>query len=229
MASTTEANVATAEPRVALMEGFEIRRMRGSIQSAGTGDVSSTNQMKFFEWGEQLMQHTQMVARVYVPDQNVDISVFHDADQMKAKTAMAEEINDRLGQLLKAKVTPQTVRRSPLQAQHAASIFMVDVTVVNQATKANANFQHAMRGLTQSGGSLRTLTGAMVDNWETLATTASHSGAPRMLFTLEPRSNANMENIAHCVEHYAAATYPHSEGVVQPGRGGIAAEGLDAK
>jgi hypothetical protein len=186
-----------------MMEGFETRRTHGSIQSAGTGDASSTNQMKFFEWGVQLMQHTQMVLRVFVPDQKVDTTVFHDADQQLARTAMAAEINDRLGELLKAKVTPQTIRRSPLQVQRSVFIFMVDVTVVNRKTAANANFQRAMSGLTNSGGSLRTLTDVMVGNWETLATTGevSHPGAPHMLFTLEPKSNANMENIAHSVEH----------------------------
>jgi hypothetical protein len=60
-----------------------------------------------------------------------------------------------------------------------------------------------MKGLTRSGGSLRTLTREMVSKWEALATTgeASHPGTPRMLFTLEPRSNLNMENIAHSAEH----------------------------
>ncbi len=133
----------------------------------------------------------------------MDISVFQGADQLQARAAMAEEINDRLRQLLKTKVTQQMVRRSPLQSQHAIFIFMVDVTIVNQEAKAHTNLQQAMRGLTRSGGSLRTLTAEMVNNWESLATTgeASHPGAPRILFTLEPRSNVNMENIAHSAEH----------------------------
>ena len=149
------------------------------------------------------MQHTQMILRVHVPDQNMDTSMFHGADQESARRVMAEEINDRLGPLLKTKVTPQTVRRSSLQSQHAVFIFMVDVTVVNQETATNANFQQAMKGLTKSGGSLRTLTDVMVSTWETFAMTnaAHHPGAPRMLFTLEPKSNANMENIVHSVEH----------------------------
>jgi hypothetical protein len=149
------------------------------------------------------MQFTQMILRVHVPEQRVDISVFQGADHMRAKAAMAEEINDRLGQLLKAKTTQQMVRRSPLQSQHEIFVFTVDVTIVNGEAKANENFQQAMKGLTRSGGSLRTLTEAMVHNWEALATIgeASHQGAPRMLFTLEPRSNANMENIAHSAEH----------------------------
>jgi hypothetical protein len=204
MASSTATNVAAVEPKVTMMDGFVTRRTHGSIQSAGTGDASSADQMKFFALGVQhVMQHTQMILRVGVPEQHMDTSVFQGADQLQAKTAMAEEVNDRLRQLLKTKVTPQMVRRSPLQSQHATFIFTVDVTIVNQEAKANANFQQSMRGLTQSGGSLRTLTEAMVSNWEALATTgeASHPGAPRMLFTLEPRSNANMENIAHSVEH----------------------------
>jgi hypothetical protein len=232
MASSTAANVATVEPKVTMMDGFETRRTHGSIQPAGTGDASSADQMKFFTLGVQhVMQHTQMILRIGVPEQHVDISVFQGAGHMKAKTAMAEEINDRLRQLPKTKVTPQMVRRSPLQSQHAIFIFMVDVTIVNQEDKANANFQQAMRGLTQSGGSLRTLTDAMVSNWEALATTgeASHPGAPRMLLTLEPRSNANMESIAHSAEHTPQQPIHmrHSAGVVQPGRGGIAAEDLD--
>jgi hypothetical protein len=175
-----------------MMDGFVTRRTHGSIQSAGTGDASSADQMKFFTLGVQHgMQFTQMIMRVHVPEQRVDTSVFNGADFMKARTSMAEEINDRLGQLLKTKVTPQTVRRSPLQSQHETFIFMVDVTIVNQEAKASNNFQQAMKGLTQSGGSMRTLTAEMVSHWEVLAMAgeANHPGAPRMLFTLEPRSN----------------------------------------
>ena len=93
MASITEVNVASAEPTAAMMEGFVIRRMRGSIQSAGTGNASSTEQMKFFTLGEQhVMQHAQMILRVHVPEQNVDISAFHGSDQLGARTAMAAEM-----------------------------------------------------------------------------------------------------------------------------------------
>jgi hypothetical protein len=48
---------------------------------------------------------------------------------------MADEINDRLGPLLKSKVTPQSVRRSSLQARLDFTIFMLDVTVVNHETR----------------------------------------------------------------------------------------------
>jgi hypothetical protein len=162
MASSTAANVATGEPKVIMMDGFETRRTHGSVQSVGTGDVSSADQMKFFTLGVLYgMQHAQMVLRVYVPEQHVDISVFQGADLMKARAAVAEEVNDRLRQLLKTKVTPQMVRRSPLQSQHSTFIFMMDVTIVNQEAKTSANFQQPMKGLTQSGGSLRTLTDAI--------------------------------------------------------------------
>jgi hypothetical protein len=203
MASITEVNVASAEPTAAMMEGFVIRRTRGSIQSAGTGNVSSTEQMKFFTLGEQhVMKHSHMILRVHVPEQNVDISAFHGSDQLGARTVMAAEINDRLGSLFKTKIMPQMVRRSPLQGLQAVFIFMTDVTVVNREVETNANFQRAMRGLTNSGGSQRTLTEAMVLSWETCATTgdAMHPGTPHMLFTLEPKSNVNMENIAHNVD-----------------------------
>ena len=169
----------TAEPKVTMMDGFEKRRMHGSIQSAGTDDVSSTQQMKFFEVAVNNMRHTQMVMRVHVPEQNVDISLFHGADQPSAKKAMAEEINERLGALLKVPVTPQSIRRSSLQQNPAVAIFMADVTIINQAAGTSVNFKHAMQGLTNSGGSLRTLTGEMVDKWGTLATTggANQPGA----------------------------------------------------
>ena len=204
MASRTAAHADTVEPKVTMMDGFVARRTHGSIQSAGTGDASSVDQMKYFTLGvHHVMQHTQMVMRVHVPEQRVDTSVFNGADFMRARTSMAEEINDRLGQLLKTKVTPQTVRRSPLQSRHETFIFTMDVTIVNQEAKASNNFQQAMKGLTQSGGSLSTLTGEMVSKWEALATTgeASQPGTPRMSFSLEPRSNLNMENIAHSAEH----------------------------
>ena len=149
----------TAEPKVTMMDGFEKRRMHGSIQSAGTDDVSSAQQMKFFEVAVNNMRHTQMVMRVHVPEQNVDISLFHGADQLSAKKAMAEEINERLGALLKVPVTPQSIRRSSLQQNPAVAIFMADVTIINQAAGTSVNFKHAMQGLTNSGGSLRTLTG----------------------------------------------------------------------
>ena len=79
---------------------------------------------------------------------------------------------------------------------------MADVTIINQAAGTSVNFKHAMQGLTNSGGSLRTLTDEMVDKWGTLATTggANQPGTPRMSFTLEPKSNVNTENIAHSVE-----------------------------
>ena len=192
----------TAEPKVTMMDGFEKRRMHGSIQSAGTDDASSAQQMKFFQVAVNNMRHTQMVMRVHVPEQNVDISLFHGADQPSAKKAMAEEINERLGALLKVPVTPQSIRRSSLQQNPAVAIFMADVTIINQAAGMSVNFKHAMQGLTNSGGSLRTLTGEMVDKWGTLATTggADQPGAPRMSFTLEPKSNVNTENSAHSVE-----------------------------
>ena len=87
MAAITEVNVATPEPKVTMMEGFEMRRTHGSIQSTGTDDASSAGQMKFFQLGVQLMQYLQMVLRVYVPDQNVDITVFHGADHLIARKA----------------------------------------------------------------------------------------------------------------------------------------------
>ena len=79
---------------------------------------------------------------------------------------------------------------------------MADVTIINQTAGTQFNFQRAMQGLTKSGGSLRTLTSEMVNKWKTLATTseANQPGAPRMSFTLEPKSNTNTENIAHSVE-----------------------------
>ena len=95
-----------------------------------------------------------------------------------------------------------------IQSQHAVFIFMVDVTVVNQETATNANFQQAMKGLTKSGGSLRTLTDAMVTTWETLAMTnaAHHPGAPRMLFTLEAQVEAEGDGEKLPVEEPRTAT-----------------------
>jgi hypothetical protein len=49
MAPNMAVNGATAEPTVAMMERFEIRRTHGSTQSAGTGDASSASQMKWSE------------------------------------------------------------------------------------------------------------------------------------------------------------------------------------
>jgi hypothetical protein len=143
-----------------------------------------------------------MVLRVHVPVQRVVIALFHGTDQLNAKKAMAEEINDRLGTLLKVPVTPQAIRRTSLQNDPAVAIFMADVTIINLTAGTHANFQSAMQGLTKSGGSLRTLTSEMVNKWETLATTsaANQPGAPRMTFTLEPKPNTNTENIAHSVE-----------------------------
>jgi hypothetical protein len=93
MTSSTAAYAATVEPKVTMMDGFEKRRTHGSVQSAGTGDASSADQMKFFTLGVQhVMQHAQMIMRVHVPEQHVDTSVFQGADLMKAKTSMAEEI-----------------------------------------------------------------------------------------------------------------------------------------
>jgi len=51
MAASTAANVTAVEPKVTMMDGFETRRTHGSIQSAGTGDASSADQMKFFTLG----------------------------------------------------------------------------------------------------------------------------------------------------------------------------------
>ncbi len=45
MASRTATHAATVEPKVTMMDGFEARRTHGSIQSAGTGDASSADQM----------------------------------------------------------------------------------------------------------------------------------------------------------------------------------------
>jgi hypothetical protein len=65
MASSTATDAATVEPKVTMMDGFETRRTHGSIQSAGTGDASSVDQIKFFTLGVQhVMQHTQMILRV---------------------------------------------------------------------------------------------------------------------------------------------------------------------
>ena len=193
---------ATAEPKVTMMDGFEQRRMHGSIQSAGTDDVSSAQQMKFFEMAMKNMQYTQMVLRVHVPEQTVDTALFHGTNQLNAKVAMAEEINYRLKPLLKVPVTPQSIRRTSLQNDPAIAIFMADVTIINQKAGTHANFQYAMRGLTKSGGSLRTLTSEMVNKWEALAMAgeANQPGAPHMSFTLEPKPNTNTENIAHSVE-----------------------------
>ena len=58
MASRTATHEATGEPKVTMMDGFETRRTHGSIQSAGTGDASSADQMKFFTLGvHHVMQH----------------------------------------------------------------------------------------------------------------------------------------------------------------------------
>ena len=192
----------TEEPKVTMMDGFEKRCMHGSIQSAGTDDVSSAQQMKFFKVAVNNMRHTQMVLHVHVPEQNVDSALFHGTDQLNAKRARAEETNARLGTLLKVPATPQSIRRTSLQNDPAVAILMADVTIINQTAGTHFNFQRAMQGLTKSGGSLRTLTSEMVNKWKTLATTseANQPGAPRMSFTLEPKSNTNTENIAHSVE-----------------------------
>ena len=202
MASEARTTVATGEHTIIMMDGFEKRRTHGSIQSAGTDDVSSTLQMKFFNVAVANMRHTQMVLRVHVPEQIVDISLFQGADLLSARRAMAEEINDRLGALLKVPVTPQLIRRSSLPNRPDVLIFLADVTIINQAAGTNVNFQRAMQGLTKSGGSLRTLTDEMVDKWETLATAsaANQSGTPRMSFTLEPKANTHTENIVHNLE-----------------------------
>ena len=139
----------TAEPKVTMMDGFEKRRMHGSIQSAGTDDVSSAQQMKFFEVAMKNMRHTQMVMRVHVPEQNVDISLFNGADQLSAKKAMAEEINERLGALLKVPVTPQSIRRSSLQQNPAVA--MEDVLEV--PGRGAARTQDEWTGPAQEQGS----------------------------------------------------------------------------
>ena len=72
MASRMAAHEVTVEPKVTMMDGFVTRRTHGSIQSTGTGDASSADQMKFFTLGVQhVMQHTQMILRVNVPEQHV--------------------------------------------------------------------------------------------------------------------------------------------------------------
>ena len=184
------------------MDGFVMRRRHGSIQSPGTGDVSSAFQMKFFQTALISMEYTTMNLRVRVPDQNMDLSAFHGADQMLAKRTMADEINARLGTLLRSKITPQLVRKGALQAHPAVAIFTAEVTVANKSTIGNVNFQQAMKVLTASGGSMRTLTKDMVDRWATLEVAEGIGAppAPHMTFTLEPKPNANMENIAHSVE-----------------------------
>ena len=45
MASGTATHAATVEPKVTMMDGFETRRTHGSVQSAGTGDASSADQI----------------------------------------------------------------------------------------------------------------------------------------------------------------------------------------
>ena len=152
MASEFQTNTDMGEPKVTMMDGFEKRFMHGSIQSAGTDDVSSAQQMKFFQVAVNNMRHTQMVLRVHVPEQNVDIALFHGTDQLNAKRAMAVEINDRLGTLLKVPGTPQSIRRTSLKNDSAVAIFMADVTIMNQTAGTHSNFRRAMQGLTKSGG-----------------------------------------------------------------------------
>ena len=96
------------------MDGFVRRRRHGSILSPGTGDVSSAIQMKFFQTALISMEYTTMNLRVRVPDQNMDLTAFHGADQLLARRIMADEINARLGTLLRSKITPQLVRKGAL-------------------------------------------------------------------------------------------------------------------
>ena len=74
MASELQTSIDMGEPKVTMMDGFEKPCMHGSIQSAGTDDVSSAQQMKFFKVAVNNMRHTQMVLRVHVPEQNVDFA-----------------------------------------------------------------------------------------------------------------------------------------------------------
>ena len=182
-----------------LMEGFVETRTHGSIQSPGSDGVSSLRQMKYFQMATTNMKSVTMNLRVHVPEQRIDISVFHGADVATARRAMADEINDRLGSLLQDKVLPQMIRRGTLLAHPSVYIFLADATVDISAIKGNANFQEAMKGLTASGGSLRTLTEDMLRTWKSLAVTAGAGAAlaPHMTFTLEPKPNVHLENMAH--------------------------------
>ena len=193
--------------------------MHGSIQSAGTDDVSSTLQMKLFNVAVANMRHTQMVLRVHVPEQIVDISLFHGADLPSARRAMTEEINDRLGALLKVPVTPQSIRRSSLPNSLDVFIFLADVTIINQAAGTNVNFQRAMQGLTKSGGSLRTLTDEMVDKWETLATAsaANQSGLGSTAHVIHSGAQGQYAHGKHRAQFraYTSAAIPRSPGAVR--------------
>jgi hypothetical protein len=40
-----------------------------------------------FTVAQSNMRHSQMILRVHVPEQNMDISIFHGADQIRARAA----------------------------------------------------------------------------------------------------------------------------------------------
>ena len=65
MASELQTSIDMGEPKVTMMDGFEKRCMHGSIQSAGTDDASSAQQMKFFKVAVNKFTITCSIRRWY--------------------------------------------------------------------------------------------------------------------------------------------------------------------
>lgn len=169
----------------------------GSIISNGTDGRSSPSQLTYFNAFLKNTHKVPMVLRVHVEDAARSTSVFNAADVIAAKLAMVTELNKVLKDLLTDALTTQMVRRSSIATSVSDQVFMVEALVDANKAKSHVMFQKALEALTVQGGSTQALTMAMVRQWVPLFPVTD---GMQFRYSLEPKSGANLERTAHCLD-----------------------------
>jgi hypothetical protein len=169
----------------------------GSIISNGTDGRSSPSQLMYFNAFLKNAHKVPMVLRVHVEDAVRSTSVFNAADVIAAKLAMVTELNKVLIDLLTDALTTQMIRRSPIATSISDQVFTVEVLVDATKAKTHVMFQKALAALTVQGGSTQALTMTMVRQWVPLFPVTD---GMQLRYSLEPKSGANLERTAHCLD-----------------------------
>jgi hypothetical protein len=168
-----------------------------SVISNGKDGRSSATQLMYFSAFLKNSSRVPMVLRVHVDDAPRSTSVFNAADVTAAKLAMVTELNKALSGLLTDDLTTQMIRRSPVATSVSDQVFVADVLVDATKARSHAMFQRAMRALTAQGGSNQALTMTTVRQWAQLFPVTE---GMQFRYSLEPKSGANLERTAHCLE-----------------------------